>query len=408
MAGILLAPLNVTWSAHDMFSNRHPFRDRRDAGRKLAAALQYLKQSDPVILALPRGGVPVAFEVAQSLHARLDVLLVRKIGAPGFAELGLGAIAEGREHYCVINDDLAQRAHASEQYLEEEKQRQLTEMARRRERYRGGRELVDLQDRTVIVVDDGMATGGTMKVALQAIAAAKPEQLLFAVPVAPNQTLAELCDLADDGVCLLSPDDFRAVSQYYENFDQTSDEEVIELLQAATSFHQPNESKETSMESISEVMTRDVTVVSPQDSIQRAAQLMRDLNVGALPVCDGQKLQGMITDRDITIRATAGGQSPDQVKVQEVMTDDIMWCYEDQTVGEVLQHMGDSQIRRIPVVSRDKELVGMVSLGDIATRHAADTDDTLEEISKPSEPGRQSADEVRLHRPSSDQAGGQF
>lgn len=227
-----------------MFSNRHPFNDRRDAGRKLAAALQYLKESDPVILALPRGGVPVAFEVAQSLHARLDVFLVRKIGAPGFSELGLGAIAEGREHYCVINKELALRAHASDQYMEEEKQRQLAEMSRRRERYRGGRELVDLRDRIVVVVDDGIATGGTMKVALQAIAAAKPERLLFAVPVAPAESVAVLYDLADDGVCLLSPDDFRAVSQYYDNFDQTSDEEVIQLLQAAASFHYPDDTRE--------------------------------------------------------------------------------------------------------------------------------------------------------------------
>ena len=393
-----------------MFSNRPPFRDRRDAGRRLAAALQYLKESDPVILALPRGGVPVAFEVAKALGATLDVFLVRKIGAPYFPELGLGAVAEGREPFFEIDQDLALRSQASAEYLEDERLRQVEEMARRRESYRGGRDLVDLQDRVVVVVDDGIATGGTMKVALKAIGAAGPERLVFAVPVAPKATIAALCDLADDGVCLCSPDDFRAVSQYYADFDQTSDEEVIQLLQDAASIHHhpPLQTKEKDMESISEVMTRDVTVVSPQDNIQRAAQLMRDLNVGALPVCDGQKLQGMITDRDITIRATADGQSPDQVKVQDVMTDDIMWCYEDQTVGEVLQHMGDSQIRRIPVVSRDKELVGMVSLGDIATRHAADTDDTLEDISQPSEPARQGADEVRLRRPSSDQAGGQF
>jgi len=162
------------------------------------------------------------------------------------------------------------------------------------------------------------------------------------------------------------------------------------------------------MESVSRVMTRDITVVSPQDTIQRAAQLMRDRNVGALPVCDGRKLQGMITDCDITIRATAGGQPPDQVTVQEVMTDDIHWCYEDQTVGEVLQHMGDAQVRRIPVVSRDKTLVGMVSLGDLATRHGADADDTLEDISLPSEPARTGPEEVRLRRPPSDQADGRF
>ncbi|HYD63271.1 MAG TPA: CBS domain-containing protein [Noviherbaspirillum sp.] len=395
-----------------MFSShttRSPFRDRRDAGRQLAVALQYLKESQPVILALPRGGVPVAFEVAQALHAPLDVFLVRKLGAPYFPELGLGAVAEGAEHYCVLNEDLVERTHASDDYLEEEKQRQLDEMGRRRARYRGGRKLVDLQGRTVVIIDDGVATGGTMKVALQAVAAAHPERLLFAVPVAPKETVAALCDLADDGVCLLSPEHFRAVSQYYTDFDQTSDEEVVQLLQQAQSFaKQSQPEKENPMEQISEVMTPDVSVVSPQDSIQQAAQIMRDRNVGALPVCDGQKLIGMITDRDITIRATAGGQPPDQVRVDEVMTDDIYWCYEDQLVGEVLQQMGDSQIRRIPVVNRQKELVGMVSLGDLATRVKAHTDDTLEDISKPSEPVRQSADEVRLRRPPSDQADGRF
>jgi len=222
-----------------MFSNRHPFRDRSDAGRQLAAALQYLKESDPVILALPRGGVPVAFEVAQALHATLDVFLVRKIGAPYFPELGIGAVAEGNEPFCVMNDDLVSRTRADARYVEEEKQRQFAEMARRRELYRGGRELTELRNRVVVVVDDGIATGGTMKVALQAIAAAGPEQLVFAVPVAPSETVAALCDLADDGICLLSPDDFRAVSQYYADFDQTGDDEVIALLQQAESFSMP-------------------------------------------------------------------------------------------------------------------------------------------------------------------------
>lgn len=154
------------------------------------------------------------------------------------------------------------------------------------------------------------------------------------------------------------------------------------------------------MQAISEIMTRDVTVISPQDNVQRAAQMMRDWNVGALPVCDGKRLVGMITDRDIAIRATAGGQTPDQIRVDQVMSPDVLWCFDDQTVGEVLQHMGDAQIRRIPVVNRNKELVGMVSLGDVATRHPASTDDTLEDISTPSEPNRASRDEMRMRDPS--------
>ncbi len=390
-----------------MLPHHFPFRDRRDAGRQLAAALLYLKESVPVVLALPRGGVPVGFEVAQSLQAPLDVMLVRKIGAPYFPELGIGAVAEGG--YRVSNRDAMGYVQASDDYIEAETHRQMEEIKRRRQRYCAGRPLLDVRGRTVIVVDDGIATGGTMRVALEALAATGPERLIFAVPVAPRESLEALYDVADDGVCLLSPEGFQAVGQYYANFKQTTDEEVIRLLNASVQERRKDSTdKENIMQTISEIMTRDVTVVSPQDNIQRAAQMMREWNVGALPVCDGQKLIGMITDRDITIRATAGGRPPEEVRVEEVMTDEVMWCYEDQTVSEVLQQMGDSQIRRIPVVDRDKQLVGMVSLGDIATRHAADTDDTLEDISTPSEPNRQGTDETRLRRPSSDQAEGRF
>lgn len=140
------------------------------------------------------------------------------------------------------------------------------------------------------------------------------------------------------------------------------------------------------MKSISEIMTRDVTVVAPTDSVQRAAELMRDLDVGSLPVCNGTKLVGMITDRDITLRSTAEGRTPGEVKVSDVMTDRVLWCFEDQTAGEVLQQMGDEQIRRIPVVSRDKELIGIVALGDLATRVDVNTESTLEEVSAPSSP----------------------
>lgn len=143
------------------------------------------------------------------------------------------------------------------------------------------------------------------------------------------------------------------------------------------------------MQRISDVMTRDVMSVSPQETIRRAAQMMDELNVGALPVCDGQKLVGMVTDRDITVRAVAAGQSPDAAHVEDVMSGSVQWCFDDQTVDEVMQQMGDTQIRRVPVVDHDtKELIGIVSLGDLATKHSAQVDRTLEEISSPSEPDR--------------------
>lgn len=144
------------------------------------------------------------------------------------------------------------------------------------------------------------------------------------------------------------------------------------------------------MQSISQVMTRDVTVVSPDDDLQRAAELMRDINVGALPVCNGKRLVGMITDRDITIRAVAEGRAPSSVRVSDVMSSEVMWCFDDQTVGEVLQQMGDQQIRRVPVINRNMELVGVVSLGDLATEQGVDTDSTLGDISAPLPPERPS------------------
>lgn len=143
------------------------------------------------------------------------------------------------------------------------------------------------------------------------------------------------------------------------------------------------------MQTISEVMTRDVRSISPEETVRRAAQLMDELNVGALPVCDGDKLVGMITDRDITVRSTAAGQAPEKTRVGDVMSTDVRTCYASQSVDEVLGEMGDVQIRRVPVVDQaSHSLVGIVSLGDFATRNAGPTDKALEEISAPSEPDR--------------------
>lgn len=357
----------------------------------------HLKEDDPVVLALPRGGVPVGYEVARALKAPLDVLLVRKIGAPHSSEVGLGAVVDADRPRSVLNQRVINHVKPPPGHIEAEIRRQTREMARRRELYCGNRRRIDIGGRTVIVVDDGVATGSTMKAALQALADANPERLVFAVPVAPRDTLENLRDDADEGVCLLVPEIFRAVSLYYTNFDQTTDEEVSALLDAARPEPAPLP-KENIMRPISEIMTHQVIIVSPQDNVQHAAQMMREWNIGALPVCDGKNLIGMITDRDITIRATTTGTAPQQIRVADVMTGEALWCYEDQSVGEVLQQMGDEQIRRIPVLDRNKQLIGMVSLGDIAAQNAADVDDTMEKISTPSDPIPRGADEVRVHR----------
>lgn len=139
---------------------------------------------------------------------------------------------------------------------------------------------------------------------------------------------------------------------------------------------------------LADIMTRDVTVVSPNDSVRRAAQVMDELNVGVLPVCDGQRIVGMVTDRDITVRVTAAGKNPEDSKVEEAMSTNVRWCFEDEDVESVIEKMGDSQIRRIPVVDRDHNLVGIVSLGDIAVKSDEVAEQALEGISEPSEPDR--------------------
>jgi CBS domain-containing protein len=138
------------------------------------------------------------------------------------------------------------------------------------------------------------------------------------------------------------------------------------------------------MQRISDIMTRDVTSVAPDDTIRRAAELMDDLNIGVLPVCNGDKLVGMITDRDITVRATAQGMDPESTAIGDVMTSDVSWCYDDQVVDDVMEQMASSQIRRIPVIDHNNEkLIGIVSLGDVATKHSAGVDRTLQEVSSP-------------------------
>jgi predicted phosphoribosyltransferase/dienelactone hydrolase len=210
-----------------------PFADRIEAGRHLAHALLHLKDKKPIVLALPRGGVPVAFEIAQALDAPLDVALVRKVGAPGQPELGIGAVVDGANPQLVLNEDVMEIVRPSRSYVDAEAERQLAEIERRRGLYRHGRAPLSIQGRTVIVVDDGIATGGTMKAVLSALRQSKPEHLVLAVPVAPSDTIATLSDLADEVICLATPEPFHAVGMHYRDFTQTSDSEVVDLLARA-------------------------------------------------------------------------------------------------------------------------------------------------------------------------------
>ncbi len=209
------------------------FRDRRHAGRELAERLAKEVEGPAVVLALPRGGVPVGLEIAKALGAPLDLVMVRKIGAPGQPELALAAIANGEHPELVVNHDVMRMTGADENWLEGQKARELEEISRRRQRYLGERARPSIEGRTAIVVDDGIATGATMLAALRAVRRARPRELVLAVPVAPPDTIARLRPEADRILCLHTPGDFMAVGQFYDDFTQTSDEEVIAALAAA-------------------------------------------------------------------------------------------------------------------------------------------------------------------------------
>lgn len=206
------------------------FWDRADAGRRLARALIGFADTQPLVLALPRGGVPVAFEVAKVLHAPLDVLLVRKIRALGHPEYGIGAVVDGADPLFVLNEEAMNTVRPTQQYVEAEKRRQLEVIENRRKLYFGDRPAIPVDGRTVIVIDDGIATGGTVRVALKALRRNGATRIVLAVPVAHPESLRRVAKDADETICLATPDPFVAVGKHYETFDQTSDEDVIGLL----------------------------------------------------------------------------------------------------------------------------------------------------------------------------------
>jgi putative phosphoribosyl transferase len=208
------------------------FRDRHDAGRRLAAALgSYAGQEDVLVLALPRGGVPVGYEVARALGAPLDVMQVRKLGVPGHEELAMGAIASGGVR--ILSESVVQALKIPERVIATVAAAEEQELDRRERIYREGRPFPEVRGRTVILVDDGLATGSTMRAAAAALRAQEAGRLVAAVPVAPKETCDALRDLVDDVVCAVTPEPFLAVGEWYEDFTQTSDADVKDLLRRA-------------------------------------------------------------------------------------------------------------------------------------------------------------------------------
>jgi len=211
---------------------RFRFRDRHDAGRRLATELRvYANRPDVLVLALPRGGVPVGFEVATALNVPLDVFVVRKLGLPWQQELAIGAIASGGVR--VLDVDLIRVARVSDADVERVTATEKAELERQERRYRGDRPFPDLHEKTVILIDDGLATGSTMRAGVEALREEGPARIVVAVPVASPETCEAFRDIADDIICAETPEPFRAVGLWYDDFSQTTDEEVHDLLDRA-------------------------------------------------------------------------------------------------------------------------------------------------------------------------------
>jgi predicted phosphoribosyltransferase len=209
-----------------------PFRDRSDAGRQLATQLTaYANSSDVLVLALPRGGVPVAFEVARALDVPLDIFLVRKLGLPGQEELAMGAIASGG--VTVLNSEVVDTLHIPHRVIDQVAAQEQRELERRERLYRDDRPPPEVRGKTILLVDDGLATGTSMRAAAAALREQAPDRIVVAVPVAASETCAEFRHIVDDIVCAITPDPFYAVGLWYEDFSQTNDQEVRDLLARA-------------------------------------------------------------------------------------------------------------------------------------------------------------------------------
>lgn len=363
------------------------FEDRRDAGRRLAAKLhKYAHRQDVLVLALPRGGVPVGYEVAEALSAPLDVFLVRKLGVPGHEELAMGAIAS--DGIRVLNEDVLRALRIDPEQIEAVTAREERVLRERERDYRGDRPRPKIKGRIVILVDDGLATGASMRAAIQAIREQRPKRLVVAVPVAPPDACEQIAAEADEFVCALTPPVFYGVGMWYEDFSQVRDEDVQELLQRtmrgarfAPDDPEPDDPDETSqpddkfglytnggstMLNCQDIMKTDIKCVSPLTTIEDAAVTMRDEGIGFLPVCDDSgRVLGTITDRDIVIRVVAD-RKPLSGPVQEVMTREIVACRSTDELRYAEELMSQAQVSRIMCIDETGKLEGVISLSDIA------------------------------------------
>jgi len=207
------------------------FANRAEAGRRLARKLDHLAKDAPVIFAMPRGGLPVAAEIAAGLRAPIELVFVRKIGAPSQPELAIGAVVDGADPVLILHDDIISRYGIPQQYIEQARQTALNEIERRRKIYARDKKTLRVRGRTIIIVDDGIATGASIEAALKAMRTQAPKHIVLAVPVAAAGTIARLQPLVDEIVCLETPDDLRAIGFYYRDFRQLSDAEVLKILE---------------------------------------------------------------------------------------------------------------------------------------------------------------------------------